>query len=206
MAPAPRLHPGFGHGLRPDGFDPNGCSLIYFYGTSTRQDVINGKLAHEQPAARLRDTQFKDLATTSYPGYQPTSASSGETGDDLGSGLRAVRTTRASSRTATRPTSTTATRSALPSNGALKSYTAGTTGGASTPVRRRSSSTLRHDDGRQPHDPDRLPFAGLPGYRLDHPATGSIPSNGVIYVDSTTSSSCNGSSNANKNSSVPEER
>lgn len=188
-------------GYDTNGSNPNNCSRIYFYGQGGRQDVINGPL-HTNDQLRVCGTpQFNGAATTSYPGYQPTSATPVKPGNKLWLGSSSC--TNSPSFLANSDTTNldySDTIPPLPSNSALKTYTGGTTGGCyytgPTSIVFNSSGTMTVTS---PTTPTGSLSPGCPGTGTTTAATGSLPTNGVIYVDSTTSSLCNGSSNANKN-------
>ncbi len=108
----PRVHPGCGHGLRPDGIELEWmfADLLLRHVDAPGRD--QRPAPHERPAPRVRDTPVQRRGHDELPGVPADERHSGETRRrSLARAARAVRTTRASSRTATRPTSTTATRS-----------------------------------------------------------------------------------------------
>ncbi len=185
------------------GSNPNSCSLIYFYGTSTRQDVINGPL-HTNDRLRVCGTpQFKGEASTSYPGYTPTSATPVKPGDKLWLGntgcsnnpqfLVNADTTNIDYGDTIPP---------LPSNSALKTYTGGATGGC---YYTGPTSIVFNSTGGSTAMTVWSPTTttASPGCPLGNGATaasaqsGKLPDNGVIYVDNTTSSKCSGQNNKN---------
>ncbi len=186
-------------GYDTDGSNSNSCSLIYFFGQSGRQDVINGPL-HTNDRLRVCGTpQFNGAASTSYPGYLPTSATPVKPGDKLwlgNSGCSNSPSFLANSDTTNIDYSDTIPP--LPSNGALKTYTAGTTGGC---LYTGPTSIVFNSDGTMtvvsPTTPTGSLSPGCPGTGTTTPATGSLPTNGVIYVDSTTSASCKSQNNKN---------
>jgi Tfp pilus assembly protein PilX len=167
-----------------DGDNDHNCSLIYFYGQGPLQDVINGPLHSNDRIRICGSPQFKGPASTSYPGYQPASNKPVKPGHTLWQGRSGC--SNSPSFLANPNTSNLVYADQippLPSNSALETYTGGTTGGCR--YEGPTSITFNSNGTMTVWSPTTSSLSpGCPGGigTGSSPQTGSLPSNGVIYV------------------------